>query len=190
MLYPKSYYNHVSRFASEYKVSEYLVLSVIKSESTFRESILSPVGAVGLMQLMPYTANNVSSMIGLGKVDEQSLVDPEINIRFGTFYLRKLLNEFKGNIPLVASAYNAGPHRVTKWIKENDTNDMDEFIELIPYFETRKYTKKVLSYYGVYNFLNNASNSIVAINPRITEDLQIGPFPLKEMWHLSKWVLN
>ncbi|MBN1115453.1 MAG: transglycosylase SLT domain-containing protein [Oligoflexia bacterium] len=182
MLFPRVYSKRLRKYALEYSVPELLAMSVIKSESSFREQIVSSAGAVGLMQLMPSTASKVWAMIGMKGFDESMLEKPDTNIRLGTYYLKKLLSEFRGNVPLAVASYNAGPHKVTQWIKSNNTDEMDEFIEQIPYLETLKYVKKVLSYYGGYIYLNEPEGRLLQINTGISDELQIGPFPQTEIW--------
>jgi soluble lytic murein transglycosylase len=108
------------------------------------------VGAIGLMQLMPLTANQVAQRFGFSGVDREDLFDQDMNIRLGVRYLGQLLDQFSGNVAHAVAAYNAGPTAVTSWISTHRGRDQDEFIELIPYQETRLYVKRVLRSYGEY----------------------------------------
>ena len=108
------------------------------------------VGAVGLMQLMPATANQVAQRFGLSAVERDDLFDQGTNIGLGVRYLGQLLDQFSGNVAYAVAAYNAGPTAVTGWISTDGKREQDEFIELIPYQETRLYVKRVLRSYGEY----------------------------------------
>ncbi|RME16425.1 MAG: lytic murein transglycosylase, partial [Bdellovibrio sp.] len=156
--YPQAYRKWVKKYAQKFGVSPLFVWSIIRAESFFKEDVVSPVGAVGLMQIMPQTARKLSELLGK-PLQEGSLKDPEVNIKLGTRYLKRLLQQFKGQIPLVAAAYNGGPHRVNNWLHRFGYLEMDEFIEHIPFLETRNYVKKVTRNFAVYNELYTLSNS-------------------------------
>jgi soluble lytic murein transglycosylase len=143
-----------------------LALGVMRQESSFDIAAISPSGARGLMQLMPATAQQVSSRIG----EPTSLValtaDPSHNMRLGTAYLREMLDRFGGSVPLAVAAYNAGPHRVDQWLIDNGDPrgtgagrpDMIDWLEQIPIGETRNYVQRVLENTAVYRAkLNEAS---------------------------------
>jgi soluble lytic murein transglycosylase len=137
----------------------YVVAAVIREESAFNQKAISIAGAVGLMQLMPETAEFVADKIGHPDFNPERLVDPEVNIRLGSWYLGHLARKFDGRlIPTIAS-YNAGPDAVSAWIKKRPPkNDAwDEFIESIPYSETRAYTKRVVRSYTEYLRLAHAN---------------------------------
>jgi len=182
MLYPQAFANLVYKYANIYGVSPYLIFSVMKAESMFREKVRSPVGAVGLMQLMIYTANAVANKIKYGNIDDKTLENTDANIRFGSFYLKKLSNEFKDYLPLLIPSYNAGPHRITSWYSDLNTKYIDVFIEQIPFLETRNYAKKVLSYLFAYHFLYSNDNNYFIIDLNIPEALFMGPFSIYETW--------
>jgi soluble lytic murein transglycosylase len=102
---------------------------------------------------MPFTARNLYRLSGDTVPDDINLLDPAINIRLGTQYLGRLGQKFKGSLPLVAAAYNAGPHRVENWLVNFGQLDTDEFIEHIPNKETRNYEKKVHRHHTLYRRL-------------------------------------
>jgi soluble lytic murein transglycosylase len=156
--YPRAYDNFVVPNAKSLGVSESLVWGIMRSESHYRSEARSPVGALGLMQLMPFTSKKVADLLGLKEFQVDKLIEPETNIKLGTRYLKRL-NEKYRYVPLVAAAYNAGPHRVASWLKSFGLLDMDEFIEHIPYVETRNYVKRVVRNYQIYALLYNAKNS-------------------------------
>ncbi len=156
--YPRAYDSFVVPLAKSLGVSESLVWGIMRSESHYRAEARSPVGALGLMQLMPFTSKKVADLLGLKEFQVDRLIEPETNIKLGTRYLKRL-NEKYRYVPLVAAAYNAGPHRVASWLKSFGLLDMDEFIEHIPYVETRNYVKRVVRNYQIYALLYNAKNS-------------------------------
>ncbi|GAB1721225.1 MAG: putative Soluble lytic murein transglycosylase [Nitrospira sp.] len=138
-------------------VDPYLAAAIIREESQYDEKAVSVVGAVGLMQLMPGTANAVAQRYGFPAVGREELFDQETNIRLGVRYLGQLLEQYGGNFAHAVAAYNAGPIAVNNWIAVHRGRDQDEFVELIPYQETRLYVKRVLRSYGEYRRLHGAS---------------------------------
>jgi soluble lytic murein transglycosylase len=138
------YRDVLSRHARRRKLDEPLVFGLVRQESRFIADARSSAGAVGLMQLMPETARRVARKIGMKGFHPSRLIRPEVNAALGTFYLRQVLDEFKGNPVLAAAAYNAGPGRARKW---RDTKPIEGaiYVETIPFSETRQYVKKVLA---------------------------------------------
>jgi soluble lytic murein transglycosylase-like protein len=152
LLYPFSFSAMVNTFAAEFDVSPHLVTAIMRQESIFDPRIVSPVGAIGLMQIMPYTGEEIAR-----DLDEQfsadSLYSPALNVRFGAYYISKLLDQFDDNIVLAIAGYNGGPHNAKRWHKQNKDDEFDLFIEDIGYSETRNYVKKVLANYWTYQRL-------------------------------------
>lgn len=138
-------------------VDPYLVAAIIREESQYDWQAVSRVGAIGLMQVMPGTANTVAQRLGLPAVGRDDLFDQETNIRIGVHYVEQLLEQFSGNVVLTIASYNAGPMAVGGWIALHRGRSQDEFIELIPYQETRQYVKRVLRSYREYIRLDKAS---------------------------------
>lgn len=134
-------------------VDPYLVAAIIREESQYDWQAVSRVGAIGLMQVMPGTANNVAQRLGLPAVGREDLFDQETNIRIGVRYVEQLLEQFSGNIAYAIASYNAGPVTVGNWITLYRGRSQDEFVELIPYQETRQYVKRVLRSYREYTRL-------------------------------------
>jgi soluble lytic murein transglycosylase len=166
--YPLAFENIVNHFSSEFGIEREFVWAIMRAESFFKADISSPVGAKGLMQLMPHTASQVSRLLGDEAFDTKLLTRPEVNVRVGTRYLQRLSKKFKGQIPLMAAGYNAGPHRVKSWLSNFGHLEMDEFIEHIPFKETRKYVKKVTRNYAIYKQLYAQElNSVAWINKAI-----------------------
>jgi soluble lytic murein transglycosylase len=106
------------------------------------------------MQIMPFTGERIASqLLGRAGFNANDLLDPETNIRYGGRYLQRLQEKFGGSLPLVAAGYNAGPHRVQAWLRGFGALRMDEFIEHIPFVETRNYVKKVTRNFQIYRLL-------------------------------------
>lgn len=145
--YPLAFREDVARNASANAVPESLLYAIMRTESNYFPSALSPVGAVGLMQIMPATAESIS------KGDSARLTQPDLNIRLGARHLKDLLSIYDSNIPLTAAAYNAGSGNVKRWQKGLGALPQDEFIESIPFRETREYVKKVMSAMELYERL-------------------------------------
>lgn len=146
LMYPTGYSEMVNRYAGENDTDPLLLYALIREESWFNRSVVSSAGAVGLMQLMPQTASAVNG----SQVDRHSLFDPDINIALGARFFAGLLRQYDGNIVVALASYNAGPVVVTRWLQERDGYELDEFIEDIPYKETRNYVKKVFTSYMEY----------------------------------------
>ncbi len=149
LLYPKVFIETVSRLSKKLDLEPALILAIMREESRFDRKAISPAGALGLMQLMPATAKREAKKIGVNIRDEREIFEIEKNISIGSYYLKKLINEFD-NIVLAIAAYNAGEKVVHSWINENKYMQIDEFIEDIPYGETRAYVKRVLTSYFEY----------------------------------------
>ena len=147
-LYPFPYRSTVESYSSRWKVDKFLAIAVMKVESNFSEAAHSQSGAVGLMQIMPETAAWIAYQLGESPDevadDIKNLHDPETNIRYGTWYLAELEDEFKGNDVLALAAYNAGRGNVHEWIEKNHWNENFSDVDKIPYAETRDYVKRVL----------------------------------------------
>ena len=138
-------------------VDPYLIAAIIREESQYDVKAVSRVGAIGLMQVMPATANNVAQRVGLPAVGREDLFDQETNIRIGVRYVEQLLEQFSGNLVYTIASYNAGPLAVGNWIAQYRGQGQDEFVELIPYQETRQYVKRVLRTYREYVRLGGLS---------------------------------
>lgn len=151
-LYPIKYEKEINKYCATYNVERELVQAVIREESKFKEKALSDSGAMGLMQIMPETGDWISYTLHEKPGD---LYEVDRNIRYGTWYLAELANEFGDNKVLALAAYNAGRGTVWNWIEEYAWDkDFDE-IDKIPYSETRDYVKRVLKSYKKYKELLN-----------------------------------
>lgn len=152
-MYPQAYKPLVEAASKRFNISQEWIWAIMRTESLYRTDVISPVGARGLMQLMPFTARNLYKVSGDKIPENMDLLNPEINIRLGGQYLARLGLKFSGQLPLVAAAYNAGPHRVESWLMNFGHLDVDEFVEHIPFLETRNYVKKVVRSHTLYRRL-------------------------------------
>ena len=143
-LYPYPYQELVQQYAAKENIDSALVASVIMNESKFKNEVHSHRGAIGLMQLMPETAEWIAGQIDDSSFSLDKLHEPETNIRYGVWYLASLKKEFEGNEILALAAYNAGRGNVHEWMEERGwTLDFSRVNE-IPYEETRAYVASVL----------------------------------------------
>jgi soluble lytic murein transglycosylase len=131
-------------------VNPYLVAAIIREESQYDVRAVSRVGAIGLMQVMPATANQVAQRHHFPAVTREDLFDQETNVRIGARYVEQLLAQFSGNVVHTIAAYNAGPIVVGNWADQHRGRSQDEFVELIPFQETRQYVKRVLRSFKEY----------------------------------------
>ena len=153
--YPTAYLPLIRTYAGS--VDPFLVAAIIREESQYDIRALSRVGAVGLMQVMPATAQIMAKKNGSEMVGREELFDHGTNIRFGVGYLGQLLEQFSGNVTQVVASYNAGPQAVSAWMTKYAGKDSDEFVEMIPYLETRQYVKRVFRSYREYLRLAGAA---------------------------------
>jgi soluble lytic murein transglycosylase len=185
-LYPRAYHLNTNSEALLRKISPNLIWSIMKAETQYKYDAISPVGAIGLMQFMPYTSQKVALLLK-DQHETKDLYKPEIAIQYGAAYLKKLSVEFDNQLPLVAAAYNGGPHRVKLWLRNFGDIDFDVFIEHIPFPETRTYVKRVLSFYATYQKIYDEKIDIkkmsflIEKNPYKIKE----PISLKEEWDVS-----
>jgi len=151
--YPRHYAELISRYSASQKLSEALVLSLTKAESSFRADVKSQAGAIGLMQLMPATARMTAGYRDKKPYNPLWLTDPDYNIRLGTRHLRSLLDQYQQETVFALAAYNAGSGALSRWRNGFGHLEMDEFIENIPYQETRDYVKKIVASIAIYQAL-------------------------------------
>lgn len=135
------------------RVDPFLVSALIREESVYDPRALSPVGAIGLMQLMPDTGRRVARAEGLSDFSVDQLYRPEVNLTLGVRYLADLLDRFAGNEAYAVAAYNAGPEAVARWLENGPPRAIEEFVEEIPFGETRAYVKRVLRSAWLYHAL-------------------------------------
>ncbi|MBI5213090.1 MAG: transglycosylase SLT domain-containing protein [Nitrospirae bacterium] len=149
LLYPSAFSEEVEEASGKNNIDPLLVLSVMREESRFDTEARSIAGALGLMQLMPATAQRLDRHVKLNIKHPAQLHDARTNILIGSYYLKQLLKTFN-SAPAAIAAYNAGEDAVKDWLRKNSYSTIDEFIEDIPYDETRNYVKRVLTTYFEY----------------------------------------
>ncbi len=126
------------------------VFAMLRQESAFGADARSPAGAMGLMQLMPATARQVARSLNTPLRSTTLLYEPDLNIQLGTAYLRRVLDRHDSNPVLATASYNAGPHRVERWRPEDSVMPAEQWVESIPFTETRNYVKRIFSYTPIY----------------------------------------
>jgi len=165
--YPLPYKQSFEAFSTQAKISSTWAYGIARSESLFMRDVRSHAGAIGLMQLMPATGRDVANGIKLPYSGLTTLIDPDSNIRLGTTYLGQMAARYGGNQVLATAAYNAGPHRVDRWLPEDGAMDARIWIENIPFNETRKYVKRVLAAQAIFHW------RITGEIRRVTEELPL-----------------
>jgi len=155
-LYPIKYKDYIAEQAEKQEIDPFLIAAVIKVESNFQTGRSSSKGAIGLMQLMPSTADWIVQKIGSPSVTSDELLHlPEKNIELGAWYLNYLLRQFDHEMIVAIAAYNAGPGNVNKWLKEGVWNGELGTSSDIPFGETRHYVQKVIYYYNKYKDIHS-----------------------------------
>lgn len=147
--FPLDYKDKILAQAKKQNLDSAIIYGLIRRESAFNEQAKSPVGAMGLMQIMPKTGRYIAKQLK-EKWRSNCLLRPETNLKYGTFYFNQLLQKFDGHYALAAAAYNAGPHRVKRWLPAEQKIAADIWVETIPYKETRNYVSAVLTYALIY----------------------------------------
>jgi soluble lytic murein transglycosylase len=163
--YPLPYRESFKSFAADWGIDESWAYGIARSESLFMRDIRSHAGALGLMQVLPETGRRIAREIREPYNGWDTLVDPDTNIRLGTFFLSKVYRRFDQNMALATAAYNAGPLRVEQWLPPDGAVDARIWIENIPFNETRDYVRRVLTSDAIFSWRMNGTM------PRISERL-------------------
>lgn len=157
--FPRYYFDRIQAAAREAQVDPCLVISVMRQESFFDSGAVSPVGALGLMQIMPQTGQQLARQLGVAPFARERLFEPQLSIRLGSHYLGEQVRAFQAGpaphlgLELGLAAYNAGPETARRWLGRYPHADLDLFVERIPYKETRLYVKKVMRNFAIYKTL-------------------------------------
>lgn len=163
--YPRGFRSLVSRASTESGPPQELIWSIMREESGFNPRVESWANAMGLMQLLLGTAKGAArGLSGVGAVTRERLLEPRVNIRLGSRFLGRLLKGFGDHPALAIAGYNAGGGSVRRWLREFGQLPLDEFVESIPYRQTRDYTKRVLASYGIYWWLQHGSGSLPVLS--------------------------
>ena len=149
--FPLAHNKAITDHAQQQQVDPAWAYAIIRQESAFTSDARSPKGALGLMQIMPSTGKFIAKSLKTRLTNNYQLIDVNTNIRFGINYLNTVMNRFDQNIIVATAAYNAGSSRVKAWLPNDNDQETDQWVELIPYKETRNYVKNVLAYTIIYN---------------------------------------
>lgn len=149
--FPIAFEKEVTHYSLKRKLDRSWVMAILRQESAFQRDARSSAGARGLMQLMPATSRLVARQLKTQRPKLQDLYKPNINIKLGTQYLKSNLRKFKQNKVLTTAGYNAGPHRVTQWLKKSPAMSAAAWAETIPFKETRNYVQRIMSYASIYD---------------------------------------
>lgn len=143
VVYKIEYENEIRSYSSLYNVDTYLVMAIIKTESGFKSNAVSPVGAIGLMQIMPETGKEIADKLKIDNYNDNMLKDPATNIEFGCWYINWLNKEMNSNEKNVIACYNGGIGKVKQWLNNSSYSSDGVNITEIPYKETKIYVEKV-----------------------------------------------
>ena len=152
-LFPRPYWPDLKKFAVSNGLDPYLVASLIRQESEFNPIAVSRANAVGLMQLLPRTGKQVARQVSMKRYNSSQLYTPTVNLELGTHYFRGMVDQFGGSFEHALAAYNAGTDRVEEWMGQGKYRDTAEFVESIPFTETREYVQAIMRNTSVYRQL-------------------------------------
>ncbi|MCO4772342.1 MAG: lytic transglycosylase domain-containing protein, partial [Deltaproteobacteria bacterium] len=171
LAYPAAFSPHVWRAGWEGGVDPLLMLSIMRAESAYRHDAVSPVGALGLVQVMPATGSKVAALGEFEGFRVERLLEASVNIEIGTWYMGQLLERFgPGHFPLAVGSYNGGPHNIGRWLKAKVGADLEDFVEEVAFDETRNYIKKVTRYYAIYADLYGGGAPVLLPGRTVTDD--------------------
>lgn len=150
--FPQPYDDIVTKNAKRFSLTPEYVYGVMRQESAMNSIARSHAGARGLMQLMPATAKEVAGQLKMKSPNRTALMQPKVNVQLGSKYLRSMLDRYDNQQVLATASYNAGPHRVKRWLPPSEKMSADVWVDTIPYDETRKYVRRVMAYSTVYEW--------------------------------------
>jgi soluble lytic murein transglycosylase len=153
LLFPRPYWSDLTASAEAQGLDPYLVASLIRQESEFNPGAISRANAMGLMQLLPSVGKQEAKRAGIRKFSASMLLNPSTNLRLGTMNLKEVLGRWNNTPEYALAAYNAGDVPVRNWVNENNYQDLPEFVESIPYTETREYVQSILRNREMYRQL-------------------------------------
>lgn len=158
ILYPRPFWPEIKAASAANGLDPYMVASLIRQETEFNPKAISGSDAYGLMQLLPRVGRQMARQEGMRYFRTDDLLNPDINIRLGTRYLKEMLDEFGGTPEYAFAAYNAGDYRVSTWRNEGPYSGMDEFVESIPFTQTRNYVQAIVRNEAIYRELEKVSS--------------------------------
>ncbi len=171
-LYPRPYGDEVTKLEALHGVPNGLVHALMRQESAFDQEALSPVHAVGLMQLMPGTAEKAAAELQF-EFDGTKLKSPHVNLSLGTYYIGKLMGMFQKNQVLAVASYNAGPKAVGQWTRRGVDADVDLWVARIPYDETRNYVARVMGNFARYQWLSGGDAAVLPLPIEVPLDVEV-----------------
>ena len=169
ILFPQPYWPDIKENAASNGLDPYMVAALIRQESEFNPGAVSNKSAYGLMQLLPSVGKSMAKQEGIHHLETNQLLDPSTNIRLGTLYLKHTLDKFGGRPEYAFAAYNAGDDRVLDWQSIGHYHDMDEFVESIPFTETREYVQAIVRNQQIYRELDKAASQRASTGPAMTD---------------------
>lgn len=195
--FPILFNDLLDKYAKKRGIDQSWMYGLVRAESAFIEDVKSPAGALGLMQVMPRTGKETAKNIGLKGFKTSKLKQAETNIPIGSAYMKQMLKKFDGNMVLATAAYNAGPHRVSKWLPKKGCMEPDVWVEQIPFNETRKYVRRVLAYANIYDWrLQSEIKPIKERMPLVTGpnnnqllDLSCTAIKISDNRHVIPWMI-
>lgn len=152
-LFPRAYWDDLKRNCVKNGLDPYLVASLIRQESEFNPGAVSRANAMGLMQLLPSVGKSLAKQSKMKRFSRDQLLEPGTNLELGTLYFKRIVDHYDGGIAYALAAYNAGENRVADWRKDADFRDVEEFVESIPFTETREYVQAILRNAVLYRLL-------------------------------------
>jgi soluble lytic murein transglycosylase len=167
LLFPLPYRTDLVRSAHEREIDPYLLAGLVRQESEFNPQAVSPAKAYGLTQVRPSSGRPYARQAGVPRLTTRALVQPAVNLKIGCSILRGMLNHQNGNLEQTLAAYNAGPARVAEWLTWNTYREPAEFVEAIPFTETRDYVQAVLRNAEMYRRLYEAVAKAAAQKPAL-----------------------
>jgi soluble lytic murein transglycosylase len=173
LAWPRPFGELVGAAVREFQGDPALVYAIMREESTFRPKVESPVGARGLMQIIPPTGDRIAAALGEQKFDPTRLFVAQTSVRFGTYYLKHLLERFADRQPFAIAAYNAGPEAVGRWLSRDGDGEIDIFVDSVPYGETRRYLRRVMRSFHMYRLLYEQAAPPPVANPSQPEQAAI-----------------
>ncbi|MBZ5629813.1 MAG: lytic transglycosylase domain-containing protein, partial [Acidobacteriia bacterium] len=152
-LFPRPWWTDLKKYSSSNGLDPFLVASLIRQESEFNPEAISHANAFGLMQVLPSTGKTLARSMKVRGFSSAQLLAPNFNLQLGTRYFRELVDHFNGHVEYALAAYNAGSDRVEAWLANGKYRDPQEFVESIPFTETREYVQSVMRNATVYKRL-------------------------------------
>ena len=160
LAYPMPYKDPLLTYSFKHEIDPYLLAGLVRQESEFSASVISRSNAHGLAQIMPATGRDLARRLGIKGYTNNMLFQPAVSLQMGSYYLGSLINSLGGNLEQALASYNAGKGRVTQWLERGKYNDPAEFVESIPFNETRGYVQSVRRNAGIYKRLYGNDSAI------------------------------